>query len=179
MLIISYGWTSAAFKAGRKTVTRRDWKPTHAAKFKKGTLAAAWDKDPRYGGQKIGIVRILEDVEYEAMADMPDSDYEAEGFAYLNDHPELVPDSMPIDISPEGFEAWRQSGGAKAVVRFEEVKLIKCPECDGSAVICVTLGGICEAIKGPGSEWCLNSCPKRKKMKQCPHCTDGQIAVKK
>ena len=123
MLIISFGWTSAAFVAGEKDVTRRDWKPIHAAKFKKGTLAAAWDKDPRYGGKKIGVIRITEDVKYEAMADMPDSDYAAEGFAYLHKHPELVPASMPIDVSPKGFEAWRQSGGKKAVVRFEEVEL--------------------------------------------------------
>ena len=123
MIIISFGWTSAAFLARAKTVTRRDWKPAHVKKFKGGTLAAAYDKDPRYGGKQIGVIQITEDVEYELMADMPDTDYQAEGFAYLHEHPELVPASMPIDISREGFEAWRNSGGSKAVVRFEIISL--------------------------------------------------------
>lgn len=119
IIIVSFGWTAAAFIARRKTVTRRDWKASHIKKFKAGKVFAGYDKDPRYGGKLIGIARMIEDAHMEPMAKMPASDYEAEGFVYLNEHPELVPDSMPIDVSPEGFEAWRNSGGENAVVRFE------------------------------------------------------------
>lgn len=45
-----------------------------------------------------------------------------------------------------------------------------CSDCGGSKVICITLGGICESNTGPGSEWCLNSCPVRKRMKPCTTC---------
>jgi hypothetical protein len=34
----------------------------------------------------------------------------AEGFAYLYQNPYLIPKSMPIDVSPEGFNTWRDSG---------------------------------------------------------------------
>jgi hypothetical protein len=123
MIIVSFGWTAPAFRAREKTVTRRDWKPSHVKKFKKGRLFAAYDKDPRYGGKSMGVARVLEDAYLEPMSHMPDADYEKEGFAYLAKHPELVPKSMPIDVSREGFEAWRMSGGSKTVLRFEIVSM--------------------------------------------------------
>ena len=123
MLIISFGWIAPAILARRKTKTRRDWKPSHRAKFRAGRIVAAYDKDPRYGGKKIGEIRLTSDARLEAMSCMPDEDYEAEGFAYLNDHPDLVPKSMPIDVSPEGFNAWRESGESMTVVEFEIVSL--------------------------------------------------------
>ncbi len=38
MMHISFGWTSPAVKARRKAKTRRDWKDSHAKKFKPGDL---------------------------------------------------------------------------------------------------------------------------------------------
>ena len=122
MMHISYGWTSPAVKARRKGVTRRDWKDSHAKKFRPGDLVIADDGDLRYGGKSFGIVRIVS-LHKEPIADMPDSDYEAEGFAYLFENPHLVPKSCPIDVSPEGFNAWRDSGAVYYTVRFEIVEL--------------------------------------------------------
>jgi hypothetical protein len=50
---------------------------------------------------------------------MPDEDYVREGFHFLYEHPSLLPKSMPFDVSPAGFRAWRQSGGSMWVLRFE------------------------------------------------------------
>jgi len=122
MMHISFGWTSPAVKARYKDTTRRDWKDSHAKKFKPGDLVNAYDKDPRYGGVCFGIIRI-KSLFKEPIADMPDSDYEREGFAFLFQNPHLVPKSMPIDVSPEGFNAWRDSGETYYTVRFEIVEL--------------------------------------------------------
>lgn len=124
MMHISYGWTSPAVKARRKNRTRRAWKDSHAKKFKPGTLFQMLDKDYRYKGKCFGIGRIVS-VHKEPIADMPDSDYEAEGFAYLHANPHLVPKSMPIDVSPEGFRAWRDSGEVYYTVTFEIVALFE------------------------------------------------------
>jgi len=122
MMMISFGWTAEAVKARRKTCTRRTWKDSHVKRFKKGDVVQAFDKDRRYKGQQISLIRLTADPVKEPLASMPASDYEAEGFAYLNEHPELVPKSMPYDVSPAGFEAWRKSGETMWVIRFEYVE---------------------------------------------------------
>ena len=58
-MIISFAWTAEALLAGKKTVTRRCWKDSHAAKFKPGALHDAYDKIPIAGGKKIARVRIV------------------------------------------------------------------------------------------------------------------------
>ena len=118
MRIISFGWTAPALVAGAKTVTRRDWKDSWAQRFKKGDICQAYDKDPRYGGKRIGYVQLTEDPVKEPMSKMSASDYLKEGFAYLHVHPERMPAPMPIDVSPQGFKKWRKSGGSKWVIRF-------------------------------------------------------------
>ncbi len=122
MMDISFGWTWPAMKAGRKTCTRRAWKPRHAAMFKKGDIVRATDRARFLGVREHCLIRLTADPVLEPLAAMPDSDYQAEGFEYLREHPELVPDSMPIDVSPEGWYIWRRSGGDMYVVRFEYVE---------------------------------------------------------
>lgn len=118
MKIMSFGWTAAALVVGEKTVTRRDWKDSHAAKFKAGDIVQAYDKAPFAGGKRIGYIQLTADPVKLPMDTMPACDYLNEGFAYLHEHPELIPASMPIDVSEQGFIDWRNSGGEKWVVRF-------------------------------------------------------------
>ena len=124
MMHISFGWTSPAVKARSKTRTRRNWKDSHAKKFRPGGLFKMYDRDPRYKGVCFGIGRIVS-LHKEPIANMPDSDYEAEGFAYLHANPHLVPKSMPIDVSPEGFNAWRDSGEIYYTVEFDIIELFQ------------------------------------------------------
>ena len=93
MRIISYGYTWPALVARRKTVTRRN--PGMVQRFKAGETLQAWDKGPRVHGHKIGEVYVLDTPYPEAVADMPESDYEAEGFAFFAERPDLLPASAP------------------------------------------------------------------------------------
>lgn len=154
-MIISYSHTTPALLAGRKTVTRRAWKPVTAAYFEKrlaraeriknvtaglatvsgqevqlGVLADAYDKSTRQHGHKVAEV-LVTSVTSEALSDMPDSDYEAEGLAYLDE----------IGYPPEGdpwgvafCTTWRQYFDLSRtvrpspllwVVRFELVRVAR------------------------------------------------------
>ena len=122
MLIISFGWTWPALFANRpflKLVTRRDWKESHARKFKEGMLVKGVHKDMRYGGKHVVTVRLTQDPYKEPLHKMPHDDYFAEGFAFLGLNPHMMPKSMPYDVSREGFKAWQDSDGEPWVVRFD------------------------------------------------------------
>lgn len=138
MRFISFAWTVPALLAGEKTVTRRDWKASHAQGFSRGELVSAYDKDPRAGGQKIGEIRLKVPPYLEPVSEMPASDYDLEGFAYFEDHPEELPSSAPPwmrGLTRENFtddtglyvdadRLFYPGAGARAlyVVRFELVR---------------------------------------------------------
>ena len=136
MNAVSFGWTAPAVEAEIKIVTRRDWKDSYASRFKKGDMLWALDKDYRYGGNRIKIIRLTCDPVKELMSDMPLLDYINEGFAYLHEHPELVPASMPIDVSEQGFIDWRNSGGSKWVIRFEYIVCAVCGAQRSTGCVC-------------------------------------------
>lgn len=119
MMHISFGWTAPAIEAQQKTCTRRHWKDSHARKFRQGDWVIACDKALFRGGKEIKVIKLTADPAREPISTMPDSDYEAEGFAYLAEHPELIPASMPYDVSFMGFRFWRNSGAVLWTVRFE------------------------------------------------------------
>lgn len=127
MAAISFAWTSAALLAGRKTVTRRDWKNDYAMQFKKGMLVYAYDKSPRFGGKRIALIKLADDPRLEALEDMPDSDYEAEGLAYLEENRDLIPASfkmMPGETMLDRFNLWRYGVfGYMWVIRFKLVRV--------------------------------------------------------
>lgn len=123
---ISFGWTWPALFAKpplKKIVTRRSWKDSYAKQFKAGELYGAASKDFRAGGVKIGVIKLVEAPYLDPLSNMPDEDYYNEGFAYLNMYPSLCPESMPMEVSREGFDKWRYGGGEMWVVRFEPVEL--------------------------------------------------------
>lgn len=79
-MIISFARTTEALLERRKTVTRRKWKDSTAAKFHEGDLVDAWDHVPRVkGAQKVGVIRLTADPYKERLGDMPEADLEAEG----------------------------------------------------------------------------------------------------
>lgn len=127
MKIISFAWTTPALLAGHKTVTRRDWDPDYARRFQPGERVQAFDRSPRHKGECVAIIQ-LTSITYEPPSLAPDSDYEAEGFAYLAEWPELLPKTGPFSdvrrIYPEAFERWRRtSQRSEWVVRFKLVNL--------------------------------------------------------
>lgn len=126
---LSFVWTSAALVAGRKTVTRRDWDARYAADFHAGDLAAAYDRQPRYGGKPIATIRLTAAPAYEPMAAMPDGDYEGEGHAFYHEHPELLPKTIQRvrvgaqDFDLAHFRTWQARDYSMWVVRFELVSV--------------------------------------------------------
>jgi hypothetical protein len=121
--IISFAWTSAPLLAGRKTVTRRNWNPRHARRFHAGDLIAAYDRQPRFRGRQIATIRLTAEPYLERFSDLQDSEWEAEGFAYLEE--QGINDSdgwSPEDI----WHTWKRADPDVAwwVVRFELVNVL-------------------------------------------------------
>ena len=91
-MIISFTWTAPALLAGRKTVTRRQWKPLHLQRWQDAWeqddhLHAAWDYLPRVkhrNGRHIATIRLTCRPRVEPLSAMPESDLEAEGDYWIN-----------------------------------------------------------------------------------------------
>lgn len=114
-------------------MTRRDWNPTHAAKFKAGMLVDAWDTSPRMkpyrikkglpAPRKVATIRLTVDPRLERLTDIPPEDWEREGFAYLQ------PRGIKVDgVSPAVlYQRWTDSKDLAWVVRFEVVEYLEGP----------------------------------------------------
>lgn len=127
-MILSFGWTTPALLAGAKTCTRRDWKPEHAARFKAGMLVDAWNSLPRNvakNPRKVAVIRLTQDPVREYTRDIPEGDWFAEGFDYLNQHGIYVNGISPSAL----WDEWTmpESHRALYVVRFEVVELLEAP----------------------------------------------------
>ncbi len=130
MRIISFGWTSPAIVAHVKIKTRRQWKDTHAARFQRSNLIQAYNRSPLYHGERIAIIQLARTPYKEDINLMLDTDYEAEGFAYLHAHPELISPSGRKqfgDCSFDHFRRWRDQGGNYWVVEFNYPKRLELP----------------------------------------------------
>jgi uncharacterized protein YqfB (UPF0267 family) len=132
MRIISFAYMTPALLAGRKTVTRRDWDADYAKIFKGGDTVSAFNRSPRFSGKKVAEIELLSTPVLESTYDMPDSDYEAEGFSFMY---HILPDAMlprefmgrPCtrnDFSRRGFDAWRARNELLFTVRFKLVRVI-------------------------------------------------------
>jgi hypothetical protein len=115
MKIISFAYTTPALLAGAKTVTRRDWKPEYALRFKSGDVCLAYDKSPRFGGKPVAKIILIGDPYQENTKIAPATDYEAEGFAWLKEHGIKVVGKYEVDML---WKVWKMDGFDKWVVRF-------------------------------------------------------------
>jgi hypothetical protein len=125
--IISFAYTTPALLAGAKTVTRRDWNAEYAQSFRRGEVVQAYDRNPRFHGKHVANIRLTEGPPWEAMHLMPDSDYIAEGFAWLHEHQDQISQAgrrVFGTFSFADFERWRQQPGGMWVVRFELVEVL-------------------------------------------------------
>jgi hypothetical protein len=118
---ISFAWTTPALLAGRKTCTRRGWKYGWAMGFMKGELVGALDRQRRFGGKRIALIRIMERPYQESSAATPESDWEAEGFDYLTEIGATVGKLTPKAI----WTAWRVFPQELWVVRFKLVEVLE------------------------------------------------------
>jgi len=115
--IISFAHTTPALLAGRKTVTRRDWDDDYAARFRAGEVVKAYDRSPRFKGKWVATVQLVADPVLESTALMPDSDFESEGFAWMEENGHRLWGRTPR----EHWDLWRQEPNTMWVVRFRLV----------------------------------------------------------
>lgn len=131
MRLLSFAYTTAPLLARVKRVTRRQWSADYALRFRAHELIRAYDRDPRYRGKHVADVRLIRRPYLQPISEMPDGDYELEGFRYLYEHPETRPRTIfgekvtPHTFSWEWFEEWRASGESYWVVRFELVRVVE------------------------------------------------------
>jgi len=117
---ISFAWTTRALVAGAKTCTRRDWQDSWARQFHARDRVAAYDRQPRYGGQQVAVIELTQDPYRESTREAPESDWEAEGFAYLESVGSKVDGMDPAVL----WRAWHVYPQVLWVVRFELVRVL-------------------------------------------------------
>lgn len=121
MRSISFAWVSPAFVAKRKHCTRREWDKKYALSFKKGEQLFGLDKVYFAGGHRIGSIVLTEPPYEEPLEKMPDSDFEQEGFAYLEEIKHPLPKhwiKAGCKTWRDAFEFWRKSNNIVWVLRF-------------------------------------------------------------
>lgn len=88
-LFISFGHTAERLIVGQKTVTRRNWKPRHAAHFlkayKQGQWIRALNKSFYAQGYQVGWLRLFKPPYLEPLSQITQRDCQLEGY------PELIP----------------------------------------------------------------------------------------
>ena len=83
-MILSFGWTTDDFLAGRKTLTHRDWKPRTLASWQKAwdegrLIHDAVDKQLCWGGKRIAKIKLTARPWEEWLHEMTEADVQAEG----------------------------------------------------------------------------------------------------
>ena len=92
---ISFGWTSIALLLNCKTVIRRKWNDSYAVTFKKGDLLEAYDKQPRFGGKRIALLKLIKDPYKEWSNKIPDDDWFKEGMHVLESEGKTIKGMTP------------------------------------------------------------------------------------
>ncbi len=127
MRILTFGMTRQAFLAGHKSVTRRKWAPRQIAQWKAELakpvpfLVQAYDKSARHSGKQIAKLKILS-VEQEDNRNIPFSDWQAEGFEYMDKHGLSLKPGMSCR---QLWDEWDQllPSDVQTVIRFELVNV--------------------------------------------------------
>jgi len=84
-----------------------------------GRIHDAYDRQPRFGGRKIGTFTIIA-MKKEHMSTMPDEDYEREGFKFMEENRIEIWGKEPR----QAFEDWRETDDTLWVVDFEITSVI-------------------------------------------------------
>ena len=92
---ISFNWAVTAFLSGYKSVTRRDWKDSYAKTFKKGEIVAAYSKQRRFGGRKIGLIKLTQAPYKQSTANLTEDDWFEEGMEILEGEGRLIAGEEP------------------------------------------------------------------------------------
>lgn len=140
-MIISFGWTTPALLAGRKTRTRR----VHTARTRYslwhaeggGELVDAWNTGPRnVRGNPHKIAEL--DLRWPGVrpddvvsGDYPDEDWDREGFAYMQENGLLLPmpgsNTTKLCTPEQVWETWRRERPVFSVYDFDVFEYLEGP----------------------------------------------------
>jgi len=122
MLYISFVWTCAAFTAGVKNRTRRNWNDNYAQRFIKAYynqgVIGALDKNFRFGGKQVGSLKLTEAPFQQLTGKMSESDYQAEGLAWMEQQGIKIRGLHPREF----FLNWQQANEMVWVVTFTKLE---------------------------------------------------------
>lgn len=117
---ISFSWTTPALVNGEKTVTRRDWKDSHASRFSQGDIVKAYDRRPDLGGRPVALIRLTHTPYRQSTERIPPMDWWGEGFAYLQSIGKKVGGKAPREL----WDEWKDNPVDVWVIRFDMVELL-------------------------------------------------------
>lgn len=125
-------WTLPALLMGQQTVARVPWSDRTAKQFAVGDVVPVYARLPRRGGRPLALAEITAAPVREPLSAMPDSDYEASGWKWLYEHPEVFQGIFGRavsrhDFSPQAYNAWRKRQGQLWTVRFRLVAILAVP----------------------------------------------------
>lgn len=89
MMFISFAWTTQVYLDGKKTETRRFWSRYYADMFwrtaqRNNGYVKAYDKNPRFGGKPIGLIKLVCKPFKQSLSLVTDEDEKAEGGLWGN-----------------------------------------------------------------------------------------------
>lgn len=82
----------------------------------------AYDRQPRFGGIKIAVIKLLRPPWLQQLSIMPDTDYYREGFEWIEEHPEYKPRRFREYSMRDVWWEMQMSGGAMWVVEFKIIE---------------------------------------------------------
>lgn len=113
---ISFAKTTDAVIMGRKVKTRRDWKMSHAQRFREGQEVDFWDKNPRNQGKKMGTIILTRGPYRENTRKLVyPIDFVAEGFDYMTERSQDIDGMEPLIF----FNQWKEQWILLFVVEFK------------------------------------------------------------
>lgn len=114
MPTISMAWTTPAWVAESKCVTRRHWQPVTIRRFSAGTKYLALKSN--YGGDALGVGQITENPYKQETSKMSDEDYVMEGFAYMDNEYLRIAIETPLE---KAMRSWQYRNELMTVVPFK------------------------------------------------------------
>ena len=124
MKSISFAWTTPALLAGRKSVTRREWKDSWGSSFRDNEIVSALDRDQRRGGQEIAKIKLHPAPYKELERILPITDFEDEGFKFFTERPDLlVKKWQNVDLYDHFMESLFWGDEMLWVIRFSVIEI--------------------------------------------------------
>lgn len=130
---LSFTWMTPALQTGNKTVTRRNWHSHEQNIYKKDDIVVAMDKKRNEGGNDIALIKIMES-RLEYPQNVPESDYVAEGFEYLDLHPEMLQERNSDFALWQTWEQYRKSYSPMFLLRFTVLHVFYCEWLERAAI---------------------------------------------